>query len=216
MHQVAIANMLVEAYDNGKYVLPKLPYDYKALEPHYEARTLELHHTKHHAAYVAGMNTTLEKLDAARKANDFAAVQALSRNLAFHGSGHMLHCLFWHSMTPTPNKPSGHLAELITESFGSFEACAAQFAAATKAVEGSGWGVLVFEPSAKKLLILEAEKHQDLTIWGAAPLLVCDVWEHAYYLQYQNRRPDWVDTFMKIVNGEFAAKRLAEATGEIG
>jgi Fe-Mn family superoxide dismutase len=216
MHQVATANMLVEAYENGKYVLPKLPYDYKALEPHYEARTLELHHTKHHAAYVAGMNTTLEKLAAARAANDFAAVQALSRNLAFHGSGHMLHCLFWHSMTPTPTKPSGHLAELVKQSFGSFEACAAQFASATKAVEASGWGLLVFEPAAKKLLILQAEKHQDLAIWGVTPLLVCDVWEHAYYLQYQNRRPDWVDAFMKIANWEFAAKRLAEATGEIG
>jgi Fe-Mn family superoxide dismutase len=209
-----MAKSLSEAYENGKYVLPKLPYDVKALEPQYDARTLELHHDKHHAAYVAGLNAALEKLQAARGSGDYAAVQALSRNLAFHGSGHILHCLFWHSMCKGGAKPDDDLAKAIKDSFGSFEACQAQFAAATKAVEASGWGILAYEPAAEKLLILQAERHQDLTIWGVVPLLVCDVWEHAYYLQYQNRRPEWVDAFMKIADWQFASHRLHEARGE--
>ncbi len=214
MHQVATTSgLLSEAYVDGKYVLPKLPYDLSWLEPQYDARTLELHHDKHHAAYVAGLNAALGKLDAARKANDFATIQAVSRDLAFHGSGHVLHCLLWDSMCKGGSKPTANLEKAMKESFGSADACFAQFAAATKAVEASGWGILGFEPVSKKLMIFTCEKHQNLTIWGVAPLLVCDVWEHAYYLQYQNRRPDWVDAFMKIANWEFAGQRLAEVSG---
>jgi superoxide dismutase, Fe-Mn family len=208
--------LLPEMVEGGKYALPKLPYDVSALEPQYDAKTVEIHHDKHHAAYVKGLNDTLDKLAAARKAADFAVVKALSRDLAFNGSGHVLHTLFWRSMCKGGSKPSAELAKAKQESFGSVEAAAAQFVAATNAVEGGGWGVLAYEPVSDKLLILQAEKHQDLAIWGVTPLLVCDVWEHAYYLQYQNRRPDWVDAFMKIANWEFAAKRLAEATGEVG
>jgi Fe-Mn family superoxide dismutase len=200
---------LVGGVEDGLYVLPKLPYAYNALEPVYDEATLHLHHEKHHAAYVKGLNTALEKLDAARKAGDFAAVKALSRDLAFHGSGHMLHTLFWHSMCKGGSKPSAELMKAKQDSFGSVEAAAAQFVAATNAVEGGGWGVLAYEPVSDKLLILQAEKHQDLTVWGVTPLLVCDVWEHAYYVQYQNRRPDWVDAFMKLANWPFAAERLA-------
>ena len=174
-----------------------------------------MHHEKHHAAYVKGLNTALEKLDAARKAGDFAAVKALSQAVAFHGSGHILHCMFWNSMSPAqiknPQPPTGDLADAIKASFGSFDSCWAQFAAATKDVEGSGWGVLAYEPVGDKLLVLQAEKHQNLTVWGVTPLLVCDVWEHAYYLKYQNKRPDWVDAFKGLANWSFAAKMLAAA-----
>jgi Fe-Mn family superoxide dismutase len=204
------------AFKDGKYALPDLPYDYKALEPLYTEETLHLHHDKHHAAYVKGLNTALEKLEAARKDGNYADIKPLSKACAFHGSGHVLHTLFWHSMKPGgPAAVPDDLAKALNESFGSVAAAQAQFAAATKDVEASGWGVLAYEPFADRLLILQAEKHQDLTVWGAAPLLVCDVWEHAYYLQYQNRRPDWVDAFMKLANWDFAAKRLAAARAGI-
>ena len=199
------------AFENGKYVLPALPYAENALEPLYEARTLKLHYGKHHAGYVKGLNATLEKLQAARTANDFAAVTALSRDLAFHGSGHVLHTLFWSSMTPGGSDVPDDLAKAMTRDFGSAEKAKAQFAAATKAVEGSGWGVLAHEPLADKLIILQAEKHQNLAVWGVKPLLVCDVWEHAYYLQYANDRGAWVDSFLKLANWEFAAGRLTDA-----
>jgi len=199
------------AFEGGQYQLPALPYGFDALAPLYEERTLRTHHDKHHAAYVNGLNATLAKLTAARSAGDFDAVTAMSRNLAFHGSGHVMHCLFWNSMTPGGSEAPESLAAAMKESFGSPEACKKHFAAATKAVEGGGWGVLAYEPIGGKLVILQSEKHQDLTIWGAVPLLVCDVWEHAYYLQYANDRANWVDNFLKLANWSFAAKRLEAA-----
>lgn len=201
------------AFENGQYTLPGLPYGYDALEPMYDQQTLKFHHDKHHAAYVKGLNDALAKLDNARKAKDFAAVKAVSIDLAFNGSGHILHTLFWHSMKPGGNggQMPAELKGALDESFGGADIAQAQFAAATKAVEGSGWGVLAFEPVAQKLLVLQCEKHQNLTIWGVIPLLVCDVWEHAYYLKYQNNRAEWVDNFMKLANWDFVASRLAAA-----
>jgi Fe-Mn family superoxide dismutase len=188
-----------------------LPYAYDALEPHYDARTLEIHHTRHHAGYVRGLNDTLDKLEAARADGDYGAVKALSRALAFHGSGHVLHTLFWRSMRPGGAPAEDALAEAMTASFGSVQAGSAHFAAATKAVEASGWGVLAHEPIADRLIVLQAEKHQNLTVWGVTPILVCDVWEHAYYLQYNSRRADWVDAFMKLADWRAAGRRLAAA-----
>jgi Fe-Mn family superoxide dismutase len=199
------------AYEKGEYRLPPLPYDYNALEPLYGEKTLRFHHDKHHAGYVKGINEALQKLEAARKANDYSSIQSLSGQLTFQGSGHVLHTLFWHSMSPDKPQMPGSLAEAMSESFGSVQNAQSQFAAATKAVEGSGWGVLAYEPIADKLLILQCEKHQNLTIWNAVPLLVCDIWEHAYYLQYQNNRATWVDNFMRLANWPFAAARLDQA-----
>jgi Fe-Mn family superoxide dismutase len=209
----SVGGAFAGAYENGEYRLPPLPYDYNALEPLYDEKTLRLHHDKHHAAYVTGLNAAGAKLEAARKANDYGTIQGLSLQLAFHGSGHVLHTLFWHSMSPDKPQMPGSLTEAMTENFGSVQSAQSQFAAATKAVEGSGWGVLAYEPIAGKLLILQCEKHQNLTIWGTVPLLVCDVWEHAYYLQYQNNRAAWVDNFMKLANWPFAAARLEQARG---
>jgi len=199
-------------FQGGKYVLPSLPYASDALEPFYDKRTVELHHGKHHAAYVAGLNKTLDQLDAARKAGDYASIRALSRNLAFNASGHILHSIFWRSMKPggVAVMPDG-LAMAMRESFGSVEAAKAQFAAAAKDVEASGWGLLAHEPAADRLVILQVERHEDLTIWGVTPLLACDVWEHAYYLKYANNRSEWVDNFLKIADWEFAAERLQAA-----
>jgi len=199
------------AHTAGKYALPPLPYGYDALAPLYEERTVRIHHDKHHAGYVRGLNATLDKLTRARESKDYGAVKALSRDLAFHGSGHVLHTLFWHSMTPGGTKMPDSLARRMKTDFGSVETAQAQFAAATKQVEGSGWGVLAYEPIGKQLMILQAEKHQNLTVWGVVPLLVCDVWEHAYYLQFANARGDWVANFMKLANWKFAADRLAAA-----
>lgn len=202
---------LAGAWAGGQYTLPELPYPADALAPLYEERTLRLHHDKHHAGYVKGLNAALGKLAAARSAGEFSEVKALSRDLAFHAGGHVLHCLFWHSMTPGGSPPDEALAAALADSFGSVEAFLAHFAAATKAVEASGWGVLACEPLAGRLLVTQCEKHQDLVVWGAVPLLVCDVWEHAYYLQYANDRAAWVDAFLKLANWSFAARRLAAA-----
>ena len=197
---------------DGTYVLPGLPYAYDALEPYIDKQTLTLHHDKHHDGYVKGLNSALAKLAEARKAGDYSLIKHYSKELAFHGSGHVLHCLYWNSMSPKGGgMPSGELAKAIAADFGSVEAFAAQFSAATKAVEASGWGVVAYEPNGKHIMILQAEKHQDLTVWGVAPLLICDVWEHAYYLKYQNRRAEYVDNFMKVVNWSFAEERLKSA-----
>ncbi len=204
-------NGFEDTYANGEYTLPPLPYAYDALEPMYDERTLRLHHDKHHAGYVKKVNIALSKLAEARKSDDYSWIQAISNDLAFNGSGHVLHTMFWHSMKPGGNEGQmpDELKSAFEEDFGSVDAAQRQFAAATKAVEGSGWGILAFEPVSQKIIILQVEKHQNLTIWGVTPLLVCDVWEHAYYLKYQNNRADWVDNFMTLANWEFAAERLS-------
>lgn len=198
-------------FRDGAYTLPELPYAYNELEPVYDEQTVRIHHDKHHNAYVTALNAALAKAAEARKSGDFASVRSLSIDIAFNGSGHILHSLFWHSMKKKGSSVQGELEKDMTESFGSSKACQSQFAAAAKAVEGSGWAVLAYEPAGAKLLVLQSEKHQNLAIWGAVPLLVCDVWEHAYYLKYQNNRPAWVDAFMTIANWDFAAERLAWA-----
>jgi len=194
------------------YALPALPYAYDALEPVIDKETMKLHHDIHHAGYVKGLNATLEKLAAARKGGDFAATKALSRDLAFNGSGHLLHCCFWTNMAP-PSKaePKGMLNRMLDRDFGSVDAFKAQFGNAAKQVEGSGWAILGYEPLSKRLLVVEAEKHQNLTMWGIHPLLVIDVWEHAYYLKYQNKRADYVDAFWNIVHWDNVSERLDAA-----
>lgn len=197
--------------EQGQYILPDLPYPYEALEPSYSSETLHFHHDKHHATYVKGLNKALDQLDQANKNGDYSHIQAISRDLAFNGSGHILHCLFWKSMTPEGSDIPSELEEQIKKDFGSTDAFKKHFVEATKTVEASGWGVLAYEPAAGKLLILQAEKHQNLTVWGVVPLLVCDVWEHAYYLQFQNERPKWINSFMEIANWPFALERLKYA-----
>jgi Fe-Mn family superoxide dismutase len=197
-----------------EYSLPALPYEYNALEPYIDEQTIRIHHDKHHLAYVNGLNKASKDLEDARSRNDYSNIQALEKLLAFHGSGHVLHTLFWESMCPALSSretASGDFLEQIKKDFGSFESMKAQLSAATKAVEASGWGVLAWEQSGKRLLILTAENHQKLTVWGTVPLLVIDVWEHAYYLKYQNNRAGYVDNFWKIVNWSKAEERFIEA-----
>ncbi len=193
--------------------LPALPYAYDALEPWYDQATVELHHDKHHAGYVNGYNATQAKLAAAREAGDFGAVKALEQALAFHGSGALLHSVFWTNMKPQGGGlPSGDLLEQIKKDFGSFDAFLGQFKAATASVEGSGWGLLVWNTAYGKLEILQAMNHQNTGIWDSTPILAVDVWEHAYYLKYQNKRGAWIDAFFaNLVNWDDAAARLVAA-----
>ena len=196
-----------------KAELPQLPYPLDALEPHYDARTLELHHGKHHLAYVNSLNAALDKLAAARAAGDFALVKHFEREVAFHGGGHILHSVFWTNLSPDGGgAPAGELADALVRDFGSLTAFDAQMRAASNAVEGSGWGVLAAETGSGRLTILQVEKHQNLLLPGWVPVLVIDVWEHAYYLKYQNRRAEWVDAVIQhLVNWPDIAGRWARA-----
>jgi superoxide dismutase, Fe-Mn family len=199
----------------GEYMLPALPYAYDALEPHIDAQTMKLHHDMHHAAYVKGLNSALAQMADARAKNDYAAIGTAAQQAAFHGSGHILHSIFWQNMTAPAKSgaPAGDLKKRIETDFGSEKAMLEQFKQTAVKVEGSGWGILAWEPLGKRLVILQAEKHQNLTQWGSVPLLVCDVWEHAYYLKYQNRRAEYVDNFLKVVNWENVAARLDGVRG---
>ncbi len=193
--------------------LPPLPYAYDALEPYYDKETVTLHHDKHHAAYVAGLNTAEEKAAALTKSGDFAAARSVAGDLAFHGSGHILHSIFWANMKPGGGgDPTGELAEAITKQFGSVDAFKRIFLATTNAVQGSGWGILAYRKCDGALVVLGAEKHENMTQWGVTPILVLDVWEHAYYLKYQNRRPEWTKAFMDhLVNWDNVSQRYKEA-----
>jgi Fe-Mn family superoxide dismutase len=194
------------------YVLPDLEYDLDALEPHYSRQTLELHHGKHHAAYVKGVNDTLEQLAAARASGDMSSLVGLEKTLAFNLSGHVLHSLFWKNLAPRAGgEPDGELAAAIAEFFGSFDAFRAQLTAAVTTVQGSGWGALSWEPLGKRLYIEQIYDHQGNIGQSGVPLLVIDAWEHAYYLQYQNRRPDYVEALWNVVNWNDVADRFGRA-----
>ncbi len=197
--------------------LPPLPYDYNALEPYIDEQTMHLHHDIHHKGYVDGLNNAEKKLAEARAAGDYALVKHWSREAAFHGSGHFMHALFWPNMAPNGRggggEPKGELAEQIKKDFTSFEAFKKHYSAAAVAVEGSGWAVLAWQPQGKQLVVLQSEKHQQLTQWGVVPLLVLDVWEHAYYLKYQNKRAAYVEAWWNVVNWADVAARFAKARG---
>ena len=192
-----------------KYELPDLPYDYSALEPHYSAEVLELHHDKHHKAYVDGANTTFEKLGQARDSGDFGSINQLEKNMAFHLSGHVLHSLLWKNMSPDGGgEPEGELAAAVKESFGSYDALRAQISEAANNVQGSGWAALSWEPLGGRLIVEQIYDHQGNVGQGGPPLLALDMWEHAFYLQYKNVKADWVEAFWNIVNWPDVADRF--------
>jgi Fe-Mn family superoxide dismutase len=206
-----------EGMELGKpkeYTLPPLPYAYDALEPYIDAKTMMLHHDKHHAGYVKGLNATLIELAIVRKSGsaDMSKVRELTDQLAFDGSGHVLHSIFWKNMKPNGGgEPTGMLAEVINRDFGDVSRMKAQFSTVAKKVQGSGWGILAWEPLSGRSLVLAAERHQNWTMWGNVPLLVLDVWEHAYYLKYENERGRYIDAFWNVVNWDNVAERLKAA-----
>jgi len=198
---------------SNKYVLPDLPYKYNALEPVISEQIMTLHHDKHHAAYVNGANAALEKLYKGRPAGlQGVDVKAILRDLAFNASGHSMHSIFWPNMKPSGGgKPGGKLVDQINKDFGSFDSFKLQFGNAAKTVEGSGWGILAYDQLSDQLLTLQAEKHQNLTAQATVPILVLDVWEHAYYLQYKNDRAAYVDKWWDVVNWSDVENRFDKA-----
>ncbi len=195
------------------YTLPQLPYAYDALEPHLSAETLKLHHDKHHATYVKSANEALDKMSHARAKGEFATINQLQKDLAFNLSGHFLHSLFWQNMSPDGGgKPSGDLARAIGTTFGGYTGFSSQFEAAAAKLQGSGWVSLAWEPLGKQLMVEQVLDHQENVGNGTLPILVMDMWEHSYYLQYQNRKADWVTAFWELVNWDDVAQRYAKVT----
>lgn len=195
------------------YSLPDLPYDYSALAPHISAEIMELHHSKHHQAYVTGANQALEQLAGARDSNSFGNINQLEKNLAFHLGGHINHSVFWKNLSPDGgDKPDGDLGAAIDEHFGSFDGFRAQFEAASLGLQGSGWGVLAWDSLGKRLLITQLYDQQNNVPISLTPILQLDMWEHAFYLDYKNVKADYVKAWWNIANWADAQERFAAAS----
>ena len=194
------------------YTLPDLPYDYSALAPHISAQIMELHHSKHHQTYVTGANTALAQLAEARDSDNLTYVNKLEKDLAFNLGGHVNHSIFWTNLSPNGgDKPTGDLASAIDDQFGSFDKFVAHFTATALGVQGSGWAVLAWDSIGQRLIIAQFFDQQGNLPAGIVPLLMLDVWEHAYYLDYKNVRADYVKAFWNITNWENVQKRFAVA-----
>ena len=195
-----------------KFVLPDLPYDFAALEPHISGRIMELHHDKHHNTYVTAANKALESMEEARANGDAAGAAKLSKDLQFNLGGHINHSIFWKNMSPDGgDKPTGELASAIDDAFGSFDNFQAQFTAVATTIQGSGWAILAYEPIAGNLVIEQMYDQQNGVPVATFPLLQLDMWEHAFYLDYQNVKPDYVKAWWNVVNWEDVAHRLEKA-----
>jgi superoxide dismutase, Fe-Mn family len=194
------------------YILPDLDYDYGALEPHISGQIMQLHHDKHHAAYVKKANDTMEQLDEARDKSDFTRIAGLERALAFNLSGHVLHSLFWRNLMPTGGgRPTGELAQALVRDFGSFEGFQKQINEVAGTIMGSGWGALVYEPMAGRLLTSQIYDHQSNLAQAGVPLLVIDAWEHAYYLQYKTEKTKFFQAVWSLWNWDDVSQRYAAA-----
>jgi Fe-Mn family superoxide dismutase len=194
------------------YTLPELPYDYSALAPHISGTIMELHHSKHHQAYVTGANTALEQLAFARESGDLSAVNKLEKDLAFNLGGHINHSVFWENLSSDGGgSPEGELAAAIDDSFGSLDAFRAHFTATALGVQGSGWAVLAWDSVGERPVVFQLFDQQGNAPLGVTPLLQLDVWEHAYYLDYRNVRADYVKAFWEIVNWPDVQRRFLAA-----
>lgn len=196
--------------EDGVYKTPPLTYAYEALEPAIDRQTMRLHHDLHFESYTKGLNEAIAQLKQARSKNDFQTISHWENQLAFHGSGYMLHTLFFEGMTaPGKTEPSNNLQNTLAVHFESFEGFKQQMSAAALQVQGSGWAILGYHPIGNRCMILQAEKHQDKTIWGMIPILAIDVWEHAYYLKYQNKRADYINAWWSVVDWMKLEARLS-------
>ncbi|WP_084037878.1 superoxide dismutase [Demequina sp. NBRC 110053] len=199
------------------YTLPDLSYDYGALDPHIAGEIMELHHSKHHAAYVAGANTALEKMAAARESGDFGPIAGLEKALAFNLGGHTNHSVFWTNMSPDGgDKPTGELAAAIDEHFGSFDGFQAHFTNNAMTIMGSGWSILAWDSIGSKLVIVQLYDQQGNVPVGLIPLLMLDMWEHAFYLQYRNVKADYVKAWWNVVDWGNVQQRFITATATQG
>lgn len=204
-----LMDILIDA--SGKYAAAPLPFAYNALEPVIDARTVELHYNFHHKPAVAAANKAEEALAKARESGDFGLVKHYEKELAYQLSSHILHTIYWSNLSGKGGLPKGELAKAIAAEFGSFDKFKAHLIAASAAVEASGWGMLGYHAGTKKLMVLQCENHQKLTAWGVQPLLLLDVFEHAYYLKYQNRRADYLNSLFSIINWDNVAARYDAA-----
>jgi Fe-Mn family superoxide dismutase len=195
------------------FTLPKLPYDYNALAPYISEEQLKLHHDKHHLAYVNGANAGFEKLDKARQANSDVDMKAALKELSFNIGGHLLHSIFWQNLAPAGKggggQPSGEIAEVINKEFGSFDRFKKEFTTAASTVEGSGWAALAMHPCIGRPLIMQIEKHNTNVYPTFDIIMVLDLWEHAYYVDYRNERPRFIEAFWNIVNWDQINKNLS-------
>ena len=201
----------------SKYTLPDLTYDYGALEPFISGKIMELHHDKHHAAYVNGANAALEAMEAARDSENLTNINKLQKDLAFNLAGHVNHVVFWKNMSPEGgDKPVGELAAAIDEFFGSFDGFMAHFTAAALGIQGSGWAILAWDVLGQKLIIEQLYDHQGNLAPASIPVLMLDMWEHAFYLDYQNVKADYVKAFWNIVNWADVQARFEAARDNTG
>ena len=192
---------------NGNFIHQPLPYNTDYLEPFMDAETLHLHHTFHHGGAVKGANKDIEMIKKVMKSEDLTLADHWTKKLSFHLSSHILHSIFWTNLATKKSQPTGDLLKRIEKDFGSTNKMQEMIAKISKSIEGSGWGILAYQPYSDNLVVLQCENHHKLTVWGAVPLLVIDVWEHAYYLKYKNKRGDFVDALMNIINWENVAQR---------
>ena len=198
-----------------KYTLPDLTYDFAALEPHISGRIMQLHHGKHHAAYVAGANATLDLLAEARDKNDLTWINKLQKDLAFNLGGHVNHSIFWKNLSASGgDKPTGELAAAIDEYFGSFDGFRAHFSANAMGIQGSGWSILAWDVLGQRLIIEQLYDQQGNLVAASVPLLMLDMWEHAFYLDYQNVKADYVAAFWNIVSWQDVQARFEAARGQ--
>lgn len=200
---------LVDA--NGNYIQQTLPYSENFLEPYMDAETLHLHYTFHHGGAVKGANKDIQMIKKALDENNLETVDFWTKKLSYHFSSHILHSIFWTNLTNKSNLPKGDLLKRIEKSFGSFDRLKALIAATAKNVDGNGWGIVAYQPYSDSLVVLQCENHEKLTQWGAIPILVIDVWEHAYYLKYQNKRPDYLKAIWNVIDWNKVAERFAVA-----
>ncbi len=195
------------------YRLPDLRYDYSALEPHISGRIMELHHAKHHAAYVAGANRALERLQEARGSSDFTTLSMLEKNFAFNLSGHVLHSLWWECLSPEGGgEPGGWLGEQIDADFGGFEPFRRHMIEAAGTIQGSGWALASWEPTGRRVVIEQTYDHQGNHGQGTVPILAIDAWEHAYYLQYENDKSAFFEAVWSLVDWRQVAERLDQSS----
>ena len=193
--------------ENGNFIHQPLPYNTDYLEPFMDAETLHLHHTFHHGGAVKGANKDIEMIKKVMNSEDLTLADHWTKKLSFHLSSHILHSIFWTNLANKKSQPTGDLLKRIEKDFGSTNKMQGMIAKISKSIEGSGWGILAYQPYSDNLVVLQCENHHKLTLWGAVPLLVIDVWEHAYYLKYKNTRGDFVDALMNIINWDIVAQR---------
>jgi Fe-Mn family superoxide dismutase len=197
--------------DKGELALQPLPYKFEFLEPYMDAETVNLHYTFHHGGAVKGANKDMQMIKKAIDDNNLETVDFWTKKLSYHFSSHALHTIFWTNLTNRKMEPKGELLKQIERDFGSYDRLKGYIAATSKNVDGNGWGILIYQPYSDKLSVVQCENHERLIQWGAVPLLVIDVWEHAYYLKYKNKRADFVDALFNIINWDNVHERFLQA-----